>query len=57
VRDGEVLLADGPLAETKDQVGGFSMIECADLAEATDVAAKHPWASFGQIEVRPVREP
>jgi hypothetical protein len=57
VRGGEVLLSDGPFAETKDQVGGFSMIECADLAEAAEIASKHPWASFGQIEVRPVWEP
>jgi hypothetical protein len=57
VRGGEVLLSDGPFAETKDQVGGFNMIECADLAEAAEIAAKHPWASFGQIEVRPVWEP
>jgi len=57
VRDGEVLLTDGPFAETKDQIGGVSLIECADLAEAAEVAAKHPWAAFGQIEVRPVWEP
>jgi hypothetical protein len=57
VRDGQVLLTDGPFAETKDQIGGFAMIECADLAEALDVAARHPWAKAGQIEVRPVYQP
>jgi len=57
VRGDEVLLSDGPFAETKDQMGGFSLIECADLDEAIEVASKHPWASFAQIEVRPVWEP
>jgi hypothetical protein len=56
VRDEEVLLTDGPFAETKDQIGGFSLIEAADLDEALDLAAKHPWATVGQIEVRPVWE-
>jgi hypothetical protein len=54
VRAGDVLLADGPFAETKEQVGGFSLIECADLDEAVKVAASHPVARFGMIEVRPV---
>jgi hypothetical protein len=53
VRDGEVLLADGPFAETKEQIAGFDIIECADLDEAIDVAAKHPVSRFGTIEVRP----
>ncbi|HEV2781096.1 MAG TPA: YciI family protein [Actinophytocola sp.] len=57
VRNGEVLLTDGPFAETKDQIGGFSVIEAADLDEALELAAKHPWAAVGQIEVRPVWEP
>jgi hypothetical protein len=57
VRDDDVLLTDGPFAETKDQVGGFSLIECADLDEALDLAAQHPWARVGQVEVRPVWEP
>jgi hypothetical protein len=56
VRDGEVLLADGPFAETKEQVGGYDLIECANLDEAIEVAAKHPVAKFGVIEVRPVWE-
>lgn len=54
VRGAEVLLSDGPFAETKEQMGGFSLIECADLDEAIEVAAKHPAAQFGMIEVRPV---
>jgi hypothetical protein len=57
VRGEEVLLTDGPFAETKDQIGGFSLIEAADLDEALELAAKHPWATVGQIEVRPVWEP
>jgi hypothetical protein len=57
VRDGEVLRTDGPFAETKDQIGGFAVIECADLEEAVTLAARHPWAKAGQIEVRPVWQP
>ena len=56
VRGGEVLLGDGPFAETKDQIGGFVLVEAADLAEALALAAAHPWAGQGQIEVRRVRE-
>ncbi|MBB5787486.1 hypothetical protein HD601_002061 [Jiangella mangrovi] len=55
VRDGEVLLTDGPFMETKDQIGGFALIECADLDEAVEIAAGHPAARFGQVEIRPVR--
>jgi hypothetical protein len=54
LRADEVLLSDGPFAETKDQIGGLCLIECADLDEAIEVAARHPWARLGQIEVRPV---
>lgn len=57
VRDDEVLLSDGPFAETRDQIGGFTVVECADLDEALAVAAAHPWARVGKIEVRPVWEP
>ncbi|WP_433461296.1 YciI family protein [Spirillospora sp. CA-128828] len=57
VRGEEVLLTDGPFAETKDQIGGFSVIECAGLDEAIEIAARHPWAALGQIEIRPVDEP
>ena len=59
VRQDEVLPYDGPFAETREQVGGLAVIECADLDEAVDVAAAHPWAKVGAIEVRPIwdREP
>jgi hypothetical protein len=53
VRDGEVLLTDGPYAETKEMMAGFDIIDCADLDEALDVAAKHPMAWSGMVEVRP----
>lgn len=53
VRGGQVLIADGPFAETKEQIAGFDILECADLDEAIEVAAKHPVARFGTIEVRP----
>ncbi len=53
VRNGEVLVTDGPYAETKEQMGGFDVVECADLDEAIEVASKHPMARFGMIEVRP----
>ncbi|GAA4238534.1 YciI family protein [Actinomadura meridiana] len=54
VRDGETLLADGPFAETKEQILGFDLLECADLEEALAVAAAHPSARLGTIEVRPL---
>jgi len=53
VRGGEVLIADGPFAETKEQIAGFDILDCADLDEAIEVAAKHPVARFGKLEVRP----
>jgi len=56
VRDGEVLLTDGPFAETKEQIGGFDLIECESLDEAIEVAARHPSARFGFVEVRPIWE-
>ena len=56
VRDGEVLLADGPFAETKEQMGGFSVIECANLDEALEIAAAHPVARYRMVEVRPIWE-
>ena len=56
VRGGEVLLSDGPFAETKEQIGGFDLIECDDLDDAIEVASKHPGARFGKIEVRPLWE-
>lgn len=53
-RDGEVLVSDGPFAETKEQVGGYDLLECADLDEALEVAAKHPVARIGTLELRPL---
>jgi hypothetical protein len=53
VRNGGLLVTDGPFAETKEQVAGYDVIECADLDEATDAAAKHPVSRFGAMEVRP----
>ncbi|HEY9339594.1 YciI family protein [Kribbella sp. NPDC050459] len=57
VREGELLLTDGPFAETKEQIGGFVLIDCADLDEAIEIAAKHPAAGYGTIEIRPLLEP
>ena len=54
VRDGEVVVSDGPFAETKEWIAGYDIIECADLDEAIEVASKHPMARFGRIEIRPV---
>ena len=56
VRDGEVLTSDGPFAETKEQIGGFYLVDCKDLDEAIEVASKIPGARDGTIEVRPVWE-
>ena len=56
VRGDEVLRSDGPFAETKEQIGGFSVIECADLDEAVEIAADHPVAKLGLIEIRPIVE-
>jgi len=53
VRGGEVLVSDGPFAETKEQIAGFDILECAGLDEAIEVASKHPVARFGTIEIRP----
>jgi len=52
-RGGEVLISDGPFAETKEQIAGFDIIECTDLDEAIEVAAKHPVAGIGTLELRP----
>ena len=54
VRDGERLVTDGPFPETKEQLGGFYLLECKDLDEAIEWAAKIPGAQNGTIEVRPV---
>ena len=56
VRDGAVLTSDGPFAETKEQVGGYFVVDCKNLDEAIDVAAHIPGAKDGSIEVRPIWE-
>jgi hypothetical protein len=56
VRDGEVLVTDGPYVETKEYLGGFYLLECASPEEALEYAAKIPSAAYGSIEVRPVAE-
>lgn len=57
VRDGEILISDGPFAETKEVICGYDVLECATLEEAVRVAAAHPVARFGKIEVRPFWSP
>lgn len=54
VRNNKPLSTDGPFAETKEQLGGFYLIEARDLNEAAAIAAKIPGARFGSIEVRPI---
>jgi hypothetical protein len=56
VRDAGLVVADGPFAETKEQIAGFYIIECEDLDEAIEIASRNPGARSGTIEVRPVWE-
>ncbi len=56
IRDGETVTTDGPFAETKEQLGGFYLLNCKDLDEAIVYAAKIPLAPMGSVEVRPVME-
>lgn len=56
VRDGKVSTTDGPFAETKEQLGGFYMIEARDLNEAIQTASRIPSARYGSVEVRPIWE-
>jgi hypothetical protein len=56
VRNGERMVTDGPFAETKEQLGGFYLLDCKDIDEAIDMAAQIPSAKFGTIEVRPIVE-
>ena len=53
VRGGELLVSDGPFAETKEVIVGFDILECADLDEAIAVAVAHPMAHHGRMELRP----
>jgi hypothetical protein len=54
VRDGKPIVTDGPFAESKEAVGGFDLIEAGSLDEAVEIAAAHPVAQMGTIEVRPL---
>jgi len=54
VRDGKTMVTDGPFTETKEAVGGFDILECDSLEEAVEIAAGHPVAHIGTIEVRPL---
>ncbi|MGH2373393.1 MAG: YciI family protein [bacterium] len=56
VRNGKVSITDGPFAETKEQLGGFFLINARDLNHAIQVASKIPPACLGSVEVRPIRE-
>ena len=53
VRSSELLVSDGPFAETKEQIAGYDVIDCADLDEAIDIAGRHPVAAWGTVEIRP----
>jgi hypothetical protein len=54
IREGKKLVTDGPFATTKEAVGGFDLLECDSLEEAVEIAASHPIAQMGTIEVRPL---
>ena len=56
VRDGNTRISDGPAVQTPEQLGGYYLVECNDLDEALELAAKIPGARYGTIEVRPVLE-
>jgi hypothetical protein len=56
VSGGEVLVSDGPFAETKEQMAGFYLVDCKDLDEAIEIASKIPAAAHGSVEVRPIWE-
>ncbi|HET7113117.1 MAG TPA: YciI family protein [Pyrinomonadaceae bacterium] len=55
VRDGKRLVTDGPFAETREQIGGYFMVEAKNIEEAVEIAGKLPSARIGTVEVRPVR--
>ena len=57
IRGGELLVSDGPYAETKEQIAGFDLLQCADLDAALEVAARHPTARIGTFELRPLVRP
>jgi hypothetical protein len=54
IRGGDVLVTDGPFAETKEQIAGFDLLECASMAEAAEIASRHPTARIGTFELRQI---
>jgi len=54
VRDGKIATTDGPFAETKEQLGGYYLVDAKDIDEATEIASRIPTAKLGSIEVRPI---
>jgi hypothetical protein len=56
VRNGEALVTDGPFAETREQLGGYFLVNTSNLDEAIDIAARIPAARKGTVEIRPVTE-
>lgn len=56
IRNGRTTVVDGPFAETKEILGGFNLIEAADMDEAVRIAAEFPWAQTGCVEVREIRD-
>jgi hypothetical protein len=54
VRDGKAVTTDGPFAETKEQLGGYYLVDAKDIDEAAEIASQIPGARFGSIEVRPI---
>ncbi len=56
VRNGKVSVTDGPFAETKEVLGGYYLLDCKDLDEALECAAKIPSAKYGSVEVRPIMD-
>jgi hypothetical protein len=56
VRDGKTLTTDGPYVETKEQLGGFYILNCKDINEAIEMGAKIPGAKHGSVEIRPIME-
>lgn len=56
MREGKVVVTDGPYAETKEQLGGILLLEARNLAHAVDLMSKHPGVRFGPFEIRPANE-
>jgi hypothetical protein len=56
VRDGQVLVSDGPYTEAKEWIVGYDLLECDDLDQAIDYVTRHPMAHHGRVEIRPVQK-